>query len=77
MNQETKRLFDIEESIIDSSGKTIASGAGKGLILATGDQKEYTSQFTVAHPGIWSIETPYLHTLKTVIRSGGKDRRYV
>jgi len=67
-----KALFDIEESIIDSSGKSIVSGARKGLILATGDRKEYTSQFTVAHPRVWSIETPYLHTLKTVIRSGGK-----
>lgn len=66
-----KAHLDIEESIIDSSGTTIASFARKGMNLATGDQKEYTSQFTVAHPGVWSIETPNLHTLKTVIRSKG------
>jgi len=64
--------FNIEESIVDSSGKTIASGSKKNLSLRTGNQEEYVSRFKVINPKLWSIETPYLHTLKTVLRSGGK-----
>ena len=67
-----KSAFIIEESIIDSSGKTIASGSKKSLSLKSGDQEEYISQYKVVHPKLWSTETPYLHKLKTVIRSGGK-----
>ena len=65
-------VFNIEELIVDSSGRTIASGSMKNLSLKAGDQKEYISQFKVVNPKLWSIETPYLHKLKTVIRSKGK-----
>lgn len=63
--------FTLEESILDPAGKTIASGTTKGLSLKAGDQEEYVSRFKVVNPKAWSISTPYLHTLKTVIRSGG------
>jgi len=63
--------FTVEESIIDSTGRTVASGSRKSLVLTGGSREEYTSQFAVAHPRLWSVDTPYLHTLKTVIRSGG------
>ncbi len=65
-------IFNIEENIVDSTGKTIASGSKKSVSLKSGEQEEYVSQFKVAHPKLWSTETPYLHRLKTVIRSGGK-----
>lgn len=65
-------MFNVEESIVDSSGKTIASGSKKNLSLKAGNQEEYLSRFKVVNPKVWSIETPYLHTLKTAIRSGGK-----
>ena len=64
--------FDIEETFINAEGKTIASGSKKLLTLLTGEQKEYFSKYNVADPKLWSIETPYLHKLKTVIRSAGK-----
>jgi beta-galactosidase len=65
-------IFNIEESIIDSSGKTIASGSRKSLSLRAGNQEEYISRFKVVNPIVWSIDTPYLYKLKTVIRSGEK-----
>ncbi len=67
-----KSIFNIEESIVDSSGKTIATGSKKSLSLKAGNQEEYISQFKVVNSKVWSIDTPYLHKLKTVIRSGGK-----
>jgi beta-galactosidase len=65
-------IFNIEESIIDSSGKIIASGSKKSLSLKSGNEEEYISQFKVVNPKVWSIETPYLYKLKTVIHSAGK-----
>jgi beta-galactosidase len=65
-------VFDIEETIVDSSGMAIASGVTKQLTLAAGNQSEYFSRFTIANPKLWSIETPYLHKLKTKIWSTGK-----
>ncbi len=64
--------FIIEESVIDSAGKTIASAATKNISLPAGNRDEYVSHFKVVRPNLWSIETPYLHKLKTVLRSGGK-----
>ncbi|MGA9408471.1 MAG: beta-galactosidase GalA [Bacteroidota bacterium] len=66
------QTFNIDESIVDSSGKTIASGSKKGMSLKAGNQEEYISRFNVLNPTLWSVENPYLHKLKTVIRSGGK-----
>ncbi|MDA3817043.1 MAG: DUF4982 domain-containing protein [Prolixibacteraceae bacterium] len=65
-------VFDIEETIFDAEGKAIASGSIQQLTLRAGDQKEYFSKYTVVNPKLWSIETPYLHKLKTIIRSEGK-----
>ena len=73
INQSDKNsVFNIEESIVDSSGKKIASGIMNNLSLKSGDQKEYISLLNVVNPNLWSVDSPYLHKLKTVIRSGSK-----
>jgi beta-galactosidase len=64
--------FNIDESIVDSTGKTIASDIRKNLKLNKGDEKEFISQLRVINPKLWSVETPYMHKLKTVIRSRGR-----
>jgi beta-galactosidase len=63
--------FTIKESILDSSGRTVAAGSIRNLALKAGGEGEYTSRYLVANPGVWSPETPYLNTLKTVIVSAG------
>ena len=73
INESTERsAFTLDESLVDSSGKTIASGARKSLILGAGDQEEEISHINVVNPRLWSTETPYLHKVRTVIRSRGK-----
>ena len=67
-----KSVFDIEETIIDAERKIVASGSNKKLILNPGEEKEFFSFFDVKNPKLWSIENPYLHKLKTVIRSEEK-----
>ncbi len=64
--------FDIDEVIIDADGKTVVSGTKKQLSLPAGNQAEYFSFYNVINPKLWSIETPNVHILKTVIRSAGK-----
>lgn len=56
--------------IMDPAGKLVARAAGP-VALAAGGQ-EVTQQITVAHPELWSIETPRLYTLQTEIEQGGR-----
>jgi beta-galactosidase len=73
INESNKNsVFSIEESIVDSSGKSVASGLMKNLSLKAGEQKEFISLMKVTNPKLWSVDNPYLHNLKTVIRSDGK-----
>jgi beta-galactosidase len=65
-------IFDIDETIVDSTGKTISSGSIKNLSLKAHNKEEFVSNIEVANPKLWSIDLPYLHKLKTVIRSNGK-----
>jgi beta-galactosidase len=66
-----KAVFEIDEAIIDADGKTIASKIISNLSLNPGIQDEYFSSFNIDNPKLWSIESPYLHKLKTIIRSNG------
>jgi beta-galactosidase len=64
--------FDIEQTIVNAEGKVIATGKTDHLSLNTGDRKEYFTKMYIDNPELWSLEKPYLHKLKTVIRSEGK-----
>jgi len=67
-----KSTFQIEEILIDADGKTIASAVTPNFTLNAGEQNEYFSYFKVDKLQLWSIESPYLHKLKTTIRLDGK-----
>ena len=64
-------IFDVDQEILDASGKSVASGSERGISLATGISTEVSEKLAVAHAHLWSIETPVLHKLVTTIRSGG------
>ena len=61
--------FDIYESILDADGKAIAQGELKQLVLKPGEMNEYSCVVRLAQPKLWSIETPYLYKLITIVRS--------
>ncbi|MBN1312837.1 MAG: DUF4982 domain-containing protein [Anaerolineae bacterium] len=65
-------LFDIEETILDAEGKSLLSGSTRQLSLQPGEQQEYHSHYRLEHAHLWSLETPYLHKLATVIQSKGE-----
>ena len=62
--------FQIEQTILDAEGKVLASGELKMLSLPPGAAGEYSSVLKVSDPHLWSLESPYLHTLVTTLRSG-------
>ncbi len=64
--------FDIEEIITDAEGKTVARSLKTQQTLTHGAESEWRSLFSVDNPKLWSIESPYLHTLITTIYSEGK-----
>jgi beta-galactosidase len=62
--------FEVKNSILDAAGRTLASSQSKGHSLAAGGATEISSRLTVSHPNLWSVETPYLHTLVTEVVQG-------
>ncbi|TAK94020.1 MAG: glycoside hydrolase family 2 protein [Verrucomicrobia bacterium] len=63
--------FAIEQTILDGEGKVVATRNANQLNLTAGASSEFTNFMSVAHPKLWSIETPHLHKLITTISSGG------
>jgi beta-galactosidase len=63
--------FTIEGTIVRTGGRTLASATSSVLALDAGGKAEFRSRFAVSDPALWSVETPHLHTLRTVVRSGG------
>ncbi|HXI69823.1 MAG TPA: beta-galactosidase GalA [Verrucomicrobiae bacterium] len=69
-DQSTNAAFEIKQVILDTDGKTVATGTLKMLSLAPGESREFSSLLDVPHPKLWSCETPYLHKLVTTIHQG-------
>jgi beta-galactosidase len=66
------KMFDIEQNILDAESKSVASEQAKSCLLKSGDSNDFSCDISVKNPKLWSLESPYLHTLVTTIRSGGK-----
>ncbi len=73
VNESDKTVsFGIEENIIDEKGKSVSTGSLKNLQIGSGASGEFTTSYKVDNPKLWSLESPTLHQLQTVIRSNGK-----
>lgn len=72
LNESTNAAdFEIEQIILDETGKSIASHREKSLKLAADAKGNFRQKLTVSHPKLWSIETPHLHRLVTTIHATG------
>jgi len=65
---ETSVSFGIMQNIQEISGKSVASGELKRLILNAGEKKEYLTTFRVDSPQLWSLESPNLYQLVTTLK---------
>ena len=63
--------FDIQQTILDASGQTVASMKADSLKLAADGHGDFSQVLPVSNPKLWSIESPQLHKLVTTITSGG------
>lgn len=65
-----ERRLNIENTLVDSCGKTIKR-VSKSILIPAG-QKSVTLKFTVRNPKLWSPENPYLYNLVTRVKEGSK-----
>ena len=64
--------FEIEQTILDPNGRTVASTSSPATSLTAGLTVELTSALSVPSPRLWSLESPSLHRLVTTVRTDGK-----
>ena len=63
--------FAIEQRVLGADGRTLAGAQVGGAALTAGGAGEFPCVLRIAHPRLWSLESPVLHRLVTVIRAGG------
>jgi beta-galactosidase len=69
----TAATFSIEQSVVNAEGKVIAEKTISQKSLQAGTEQEFYAVMNVNNPQLWSIETPYLHKLVTVVKSNGTE----
>lgn len=60
--------YQLEQIVLRPDGSTAATFLGAKAQLAAGAQQEIPCTLVVAQPQLWSIETPALHKLVTLVR---------
>jgi beta-galactosidase len=60
--------FQLEQIVLRPNGTTAATFRGTTTKIDAGTQQEIVSSLVVAQPQLWSIETPALHKLVTLVR---------
>ena len=60
--------FRVIQNIQEMNGKPVASGELNGLTLESGEKKEYLTILRVDQPRLWSLESPDLYQLVTIIQ---------
>lgn len=62
--------FEIEHRVLDSKGAEVARERITALSLPAGVAAEFPATLSVSQPQLWSLETPTLHRVVTIVRSG-------
>lgn len=60
--------FQLEQTILAPDGRTVATKSLAALTVAAGAEAEFVTTLPVAQPQLWSLESPALHRLVTVVR---------
>jgi beta-galactosidase len=60
--------FQLEQTILGPDGGSIATKTLSELSLAPGEASEFSVVLPVAQPLLWSVESPTLHRLLTIVR---------
>lgn len=57
----------LSSSLVDASGNIIAHSIKKNIIVQVGKLQTIIQQIKVNKPILWSVENPYLYSIKTII----------
>jgi beta-galactosidase len=64
--------FTLDEDIEDAQGKIVASSRDAAGLVSAGGASNFSVVLPARDARLWSVESPYLHKLITIIRSEGK-----
>ncbi len=67
----TSQSLIVENQLFDSKNNLVAKSTGKLKVLPNQTEK-LTTSLKVKRPNLWSVDTPNLYTLKTIVYSNGK-----
>ncbi|KAJ8136243.1 hypothetical protein OY671_010544, partial [Metschnikowia pulcherrima] len=59
----------LEQTDLPPAGSTAATFSGAPATIDAGTQQEIVATMNVAQPQLWSIETPVIHRLITIVRN--------
>ena len=62
---------DVVTYILDAQGKIVAKGTSSPVSLGVAERTTVKQDLDVASPLLWSIETPHLYTLASVVKLNG------
>ena len=68
---DAEKVCEVVSTILDSQGNAVATDRSRAVPVAAGSRRAVDRRIAVANPALWSIETPNLYTLRTVIEAGG------
>ncbi|MCX6287533.1 MAG: DUF4982 domain-containing protein [Bacteroidetes bacterium] len=64
--------FELESQVLSPEGKRIDVNLNKGLTAYSFQTITFNSEIKVKDPKLWSLETPVLYTLVSLVKVGGK-----
>jgi beta-galactosidase len=64
--------FTVEQTVLDADGQEVSGDESEAESLPAGGFAQFSFVLKVAEPKLWSVETPYLYELVTIIRQDGK-----
>lgn len=70
-NREESGTAALRSTLLDASGNIVASNEKKMFFSSSSAQMTVQQELSVKNPELWSIENPYLYTLKSEIISEG------
>jgi len=68
---EASKDFSIRHILMDAGGREVASCTSEGGLLLPKAEGIFTAEMSVAGPHLWSLDDPYLYTVRTEVISGG------
>ncbi|MFI3248470.1 MAG: glycoside hydrolase family 2 TIM barrel-domain containing protein [Rikenellaceae bacterium] len=64
--------YDLRYTVIDACGDLVAQQTTESISLESGNSVVNKSDIKISAPTMWSVENPYLYTIKTEILSDGE-----